>query len=63
MSDFFYVLICRDCTDASGGDALEMPFGSPEDRGRWAAEHKRGTGHDSWFVVDVPRATTSEEAP
>lgn len=43
----FHVLICKECSP--DGD-LQMPFTSQEERGRWAAEHTRGTGHDSWFV-------------
>jgi hypothetical protein len=46
----WFVLICRDC----GGD-LPMPFASPEERGRWAAAHRTGTGHDHWLVIDQPR--------
>src|SRR5258706_12749271 len=48
--DAFYVLICREC----GNGDLVMPFGSAGERGRWASEHTRGTGHDRWFVKDVP---------
>lgn len=46
----FYILICRECGD--GENALPMPFESAEARGKWAAEHTRGTGHDRWFVID-----------
>ena len=46
----YYVLVCRDCGD--GDDALPMPFGSAEERGKWAAAHTRGTGHNRWFVTD-----------
>lgn len=45
----WYVLWCLDC----GGD-VDMPFTSAEERGRWAAAHTRGTGHDRWRVLDVP---------
>jgi hypothetical protein len=45
----WYLLICRECGD---GDII-LPFGSAEDRGKWAAEHTRGTGHDTWWVKDL----------
>jgi hypothetical protein len=47
----FYVLSCRDC-EAESGISLPIPFASAEARGRWASEHKAGTGHDSWIVTD-----------
>jgi hypothetical protein len=52
----FYVLVCRDCGDPDR--LLPMPFSSPDERGRWASEHTRATGHARWFVVDqdVPDA-------
>lgn len=43
-----YVLLCRVC----GGDN-PIPFPNPEERGRWAAEHTAGTGHDRWWSKDV----------
>lgn len=43
------VLICRACED---DDPLVMPFISRAERGRWAAEHTRGTGHYAWFCLD-----------
>ena len=46
----FYVLICRLCGDPD--KPLPMPFESPAERGKWAAAHTAGTGHDSWFVID-----------
>lgn len=46
----FYVLACRQC----GNGDLMMPFSSPAERGRWASEHTRATGHDRWFVKDIP---------
>jgi len=57
MSDF-YVLVCRECGD--GDDAVAMPFSSPEERGKWAAAHTRGTGHDRWLCDDCGWA--SDEA-
>ena len=33
-------------------EPLPMPFESPAERGKWAAAHTAGTGHDSWFVID-----------
>jgi hypothetical protein len=50
-AQFWYVLVCRDC----GSGDLPMPFSSPADRGKWASEHIRATGHDNWFVLDQPR--------
>jgi hypothetical protein len=48
----WYVLICRECDPDL---EAPMPFGTPAERGRWAAEHTRGTGHDRWLVVDQPK--------
>ena len=52
----FYVLVCRECGDPDR--PLPMPFESAEARGRWAAGHTRGTGHDRWFVIDQPDTRT-----
>lgn len=52
----FYVLICREC-----GDDLDIPFDSPEARGRWASEHTKATGHERWFVCDVTDAGETAE--
>lgn len=60
MSDpvkVFYVLVCRDC----GNGDLPMPFGSPAERGKWAAEHTRATGHERWLVLDQPAPDTDED--
>lgn len=46
-----YLLVCRECGD--GEDALPIPFSSAAERGGWAAEHTRGTGHDKWWVHDI----------
>jgi len=62
-TDIFYLLACRECgqEDPPGigacgdGHPLIMPFGSAEARGKWAAEHTHGTGHDRWWVSDQPR--------
>lgn len=48
--DTYYVLICHLCEPP-----LPMPFGSAAERGKWAAEHTLGTGHDRWTVLDQPR--------
>lgn len=45
----YYVLVCRECDPESESP---IPFESPEARGAWAAEHRRGTGHDRWVVLD-----------
>lgn len=49
----WYVLFCQDCDDASY--LMPIPFETPEARGKWAAEHRAGTGHDRWRVLDQPR--------
>jgi hypothetical protein len=51
-SGIFYVLVCRQCGDPDR--PLPMPFGSPAERGKWASEHTKATGHDRWFVLDQP---------
>jgi hypothetical protein len=50
----FYLLTCREC----GGPErpLPIPFGSAAERGKWAAEHTRATGHSRWTVKDEPRS-------
>jgi hypothetical protein len=53
-SEVFYLLVCRDC----GNGDLVMPFGSAEERGKWAAGHTRLTGHDRWWVKDFTRASS-----
>jgi hypothetical protein len=47
-TETFYLLVCREC----GSGDLVMPFGSAEERGKWAGAHTRGTGHDRWWVKD-----------
>jgi hypothetical protein len=50
----FYVLVCLMCDpDAEG----PIPFPSAEERGRWAAAHTAGTGHEKWIVIDQPDTT------
>lgn len=49
-----YLLNCRECDEQSGRE-LVIPFGSPAERGKYASEHTRGTGHDRWFVRDERR--------
>jgi hypothetical protein len=58
----FYLLVCREC----GNGDLVMPFGSAEERGKWAGAHTRGTGHDRWWVKDQrpgERVTFEREDP
>jgi hypothetical protein len=50
VSETFYVLVCRECTPL-----LPMPFPSPAERGKWASEHTKATGHDKWLVKDEVR--------
>ncbi|GJF06587.1 hypothetical protein [Pseudonocardia sp. D17] len=51
-----YLLWCRECEDEPSPDNA-IPFGSPAERGKWAAEHRRGTGHDRWLVLDTDSPT------
>ena len=53
----FYLLVCREC----GNGDLVMPFSGQEERGKWAAAHTRGTGHNHWLVTDT-RALEAEAA-
>lgn len=46
----FYVLVCRQCGDPDR--PLPMPFGTQDERGQWASEHTKATGHDQWLVLD-----------
>lgn len=43
----YYLLICRECDPKL---QLPMPFESAEARGKWAAAHTGGTGHDRWWM-------------
>lgn len=53
MTERFFLLWCKVCTpDPQPGNA--MPFDSAAERGKWAGAHTRGTGHDSWLVIDTP---------
>lgn len=58
----WYLLWCLECAppDDLGNARIgcEMPFPSAEDRGRWAGQHTRGTGHDQWHVIDLPEGET-----
>lgn len=46
VSDGSCILVCRLC------NATPIPFSSYRERGRWAAAHRDGTGHDRWFCMD-----------
>lgn len=50
----FYLLACLEC-EAGNERPLPIPFGSAAERGKWAAEHTRGTGHERWWVKDDVR--------
>jgi hypothetical protein len=50
----FYLLSCLQCGDPER--PLVMPFGSPEERGKWATGHTQMTGHDRWRVADEAAA-------
>jgi hypothetical protein len=60
----FYLLACRACEENSGvtdpKEWLIMPFGSAEERGKWAAAHSLGTGHDNWWVHDQTEGETRD---
>lgn len=49
-----YLLVCRECEPDQAPGAAVIPFGSAEERGKWAAAHTRGTGHQTWWVHDQP---------
>lgn len=51
MPDGKCIIVCRECSDAANGPMF-IPFTSYQKRGKWAAAHKTGTGHDKWFCVD-----------
>lgn len=53
----FYLLICREC----GNGDLVVTFDSPAGRGKWAAAHTRGTGHDRWFVTESTARLSPEQ--
>jgi hypothetical protein len=53
----FYLLICREC----GNGDLVMPFSSPAGRGKWAAGHTAGTGHQRWFVTESTTRLSPEQ--
>jgi hypothetical protein len=53
----FYLLICREC----GNGDLVMPFDSPDERGKWAGAHTRGTGHDRWFVTESDHRLSGQQ--
>jgi hypothetical protein len=50
-----YLLLCRECSTDE-----PIPFDSPEARGKWAAAHRDGTGHDTWWAHDH---TPTERTP
>lgn len=53
------VLACLECGDPE--HPLPMPFASPAERGRWASEHTRATGHDRWVVEDQPAEESRDD--
>lgn len=46
-------LVCRDCDGDEVMLWTPIPFESYERRGKWAAAHTAGTGHDRWFCGDT----------
>lgn len=57
----FFLLWCLVCHPVPTADN-PMPFGSAAERGRWAAAHTRGTGHDTWRVIDLPASEPAGSA-
>jgi hypothetical protein len=57
-TEIFYVLVCYQCSDPER--PLPLPFYSAAERGKWAAEHTRATGHDRWFVADQKSTETPQ---
>lgn len=55
----FYLLRCLTC-DEWGGRDLVIPFGSESERGKYAAAHTKGTGHDRWNVWTAAHATETK---
>lgn len=55
MSETFYLLVCLECAPDQSEKARAIPFGSAEERGKWAAAHRDGTGHDRWLVTEETR--------
>lgn len=55
MSQTFYLLACLECAPDHADEPVVMPFGSAEERGKWAAAHRDGTGHDRWLVTEETR--------
>lgn len=53
-----YLLLCLLCEPP-----LPMPFGSAEERGKWAAAHRDGAGHDRWCTWDEPQTLHPKDAP
>lgn len=54
----WFVAICRTCWPEAQlvPDVRlvgEMPFRSVAERGKWCGEHTRGTGHDSWLLLET----------
>ena len=60
MNDTLYLLVCRICDRDQ--EPWIIPFSSPAERGKWAATHTRGTGHDQWWVHDTSPGVTPEPA-
>jgi len=53
--DTFWMLACLECGDPER--PLPMPFGDQAERGKWASEHTKATGHETWRVwKEVRRA-------
>jgi len=52
MTETWYLLWCLQC---HADVTAPMPFLAAEERGKWAAAHREGTGHDSWRVMTQPK--------
>ncbi len=51
MPDGRCIIVCRTCSTDADMIAL-VPFASWRERGKWASEHTRGTGHRRWLCLD-----------
>lgn len=53
----WYILVCRECSPDLD---MPMPFATPKERGEWASDHTRGTGHNNWLVLDQDERSQEE---
>jgi hypothetical protein len=55
-----FLLWCKLCEwQNPPSDKNPLPFGSADERHKWATEHREGTGHDHWHLfTDIPGVGT-----